>query len=124
MDTPGAAPLDRLARTFNEEKREEEQGVDLTDRVPPFMPHSPRALPTAQAVSAVLSFQSLESEHLAGWHRPNPSELPLPTYAPAVMAFGIVIFAMGLATTWYVCVAGAVVFAIAAWRWTGELQGD
>jgi hypothetical protein len=31
---------------------------------------------------------------------------------------------MGLATVWYVCLVGSLVFAVAAWRWTGELQGE
>jgi hypothetical protein len=79
---------------------------------------------SSQKVADLLERQSLESARLPGWALPMPDRLPVPTYAPAVMALGIVVFAMGLATTWYVCLVGASVFAVAAWRWAGELQGE
>ena len=83
-------------------------------------PHAPES----SSVEGLLEYQSLASRRLAGWTVPQPQKLPVPTYSPAIMAFGIVVFAMGLATTWYVCVVGSLVFAVAAWRWTGELQGE
>jgi hypothetical protein len=112
LSTPADAPLDRLARIAADEKR---------------TPPSPRDAFPAQreeSVEDVLQCQGLESARLPGWGEPKPDRLPVPTYAPAVMAFGIVIFAMGLATIWYVCVVGSLVFAVAAWRWVGELQGE
>ena len=72
----------------------------------------------------VLKRQSLTSKLLPGWHLPAPEGLPVPTFAPAIMAMGIVFFVMGIVTTWYVCVAGIIVFAVATWLWVAELQGD
>jgi hypothetical protein len=109
LKTPGNAPLDRIARIAAHPARLEHD-----------LPKPPRK----SSVEDLLEHQSLESDQLDGWSEPAPDHLPIPTYAPAIMAFGIVLFAMGLATIWYVCVAGSVVFAIAAWRWTGELQGE
>jgi len=107
LSSPGDAPLDRIARLAARNN-----DLDL----PSPLEH--------RGVADVLEQQSLTSEHLEGWSVPEPARLPIPTYAPAIMAFGIVLFAMGLATVWYVCVAGSLVFAIAAWRWTGEMQGE
>src|SRR5579875_2800656 len=100
LSTPGDAPLDRLARIAAAEKHE-----------PPSLGggFSP---PREESVEDVLQCQELESAPLPGWGEPQPDRLPVPTYAPAVMAFGVVIFAMGLATIWYVCVVGSLVFAV------------
>jgi hypothetical protein len=97
-------PLDRVARLAGRSELPE-----------PLEPSS---------VGEVLEQQSLMSDQLEGWSAAAPERLPIPTYAPAIMALGVVLFAMGLATVWYVCVVGSIVFAIAAWRWTGELQGE
>jgi hypothetical protein len=128
QDTPGDAPLDRLARRA---AREEESKVLFLPGGGIADPKSPlpdgRSHPwtqNSQEVSDLLEHQSLETRPLTGWSIPMPERLPVPTYAPAVMAFGIVIFAMGLATAWYICLIGSAVFAVAAWRWTGELQGE
>ena len=72
----------------------------------------------------VLKRQSLDSKLLPGWHLPMPARLPVPTFAPAIMAMGIVFFVMGIVTKWYVCVVGIIVFAVATWRWVEELQGE
>jgi hypothetical protein len=127
LGTPGDAPLDRLARRAADEEREEER-VEATGGTRELTRPKPTGPPQAwtrdsPSVAEVLRHQSLESKPLEGWSIPMPERLPVPTFAPAVMALGIIIFAMGLATIWYVCVVGAIVFAIAAWRWTGELQG-
>ena len=108
---PGETPLDHLARQAAAE--------NVTD---PESLKSQAAEPAT--VEEVLRNQNLESRTLEGWSEPEPRRLPMPTYAPAVMAFGIVVFALGLATIWYVCLAGAVVFAVAAWLWVGELEGE
>jgi hypothetical protein len=128
LDTPGDAPLDRLARRAALEEREAVLirpggGVDDPKSPLPQGPSQPWTH-SSENVADLLARQSLESPRLTGWSLPMPDRLPVPTYAPAVMALGIVIFAMGLATIWYVCVIGAVVFAVAAWRWAGELQGE
>lgn len=125
--TPGAAPLDALARIAAREEQPDPLitagggRAHLDTPEPAGPPHAWKH--DDPVVAEVLQHQSLESTRLQGWSLPGPERLPVPTFAPAVMAFGIVIFAMGLATIWYVCVTGAVVFALAAWRWTGELQG-
>jgi hypothetical protein len=107
LNTPGDAPLDRLARLAARNGYSE-------------LPLAPEH----RSAGDLLEHQSLASAPLEGWSVPEPARLPIPTYAPAIMALGIVLFAMGLATVWYVCVVGSLVFTIAAWRWTGELQGE
>jgi hypothetical protein len=128
QSTPGDAPLDRLARRAEFEEQESaviRPGGGVADPKLPQPEGPPQPwTSTSKNVADLLATQSLESQRLSGWSSPMPDRLPVPTYAPAVMALGIVIFAMGLATTWYVCVIGASVFAVAAWRWTGELQGE
>jgi hypothetical protein len=122
--TPGDAPLDRISRIAAREQREEPESghSKLNIFEPPGCDDPPLA--NEASVGALLQHQSLNSYRLEAWSISEPKRLPVPTYAPAVMAFGIVLFAMGLATTWYVCVAGSLVFAVAAWRWVGELQGE
>ncbi|MGH9511837.1 MAG: hypothetical protein ACRD2U_06835 [Terriglobales bacterium] len=106
--TPGDAPLDRLARAASNGEH---------GRATSF-----RGEQTILSGEEVLKTQALESARLPGWNLPRPANLPVPTFAPAIMAMGIVVFAMGLVTTWYVCAAGAMIFAVATWRWVGELQ--
>ncbi len=123
-DTPGATELDWMARRAAAEERDSGGRGDL-ERSRSLPVHATRAWDSESSrIADVLEHQSLGSEPIAGWSRPRLEKLPVPTFAPAVMAFGIVVFAMGIATTWYVCVAGSIVFAVAAWRWTGELQGE
>lgn len=120
---PGRAPLDQLARTAYAE----ENTVD-------FKSSLSAEISTTSAISAeetirdsqhdVLAAQSLAGARIPGWNRPTPDRLPVPTFAPATMAMGIVVFAMGIVTAWYVCVVGAMVFAVATWRWVGEMQGE
>ncbi len=112
LSTPGDAPLDRIARMAS---------IPVDQGPPDPEPLTPSVYPRTEDV---LEHQSLTDIHLDHWSVPEPARLPIPTYAPAIMAFGIVLFAMGLATIWYVCVVGSIVFAIAAWRWTAELQGE
>lgn len=128
LSTPSDSALDRLARRSAFEEQEEAL----------FMPGGGRADPKAPlpegpgqpwnhespVVIDLLRHQALETERLTGWTLPEPGRVPVPTFAPSVLAMGVVIFAMGLASSWYVCVVGAVIFAVAAWRWTGVLQGD
>ena len=124
LSTPGDAPLDRLAREAAWEEQVNDRPaqsnlktLDLSE------PDDPRTAGD-NSVDCLLREQSLSIDRLYGWSVPEPRRLPVPTYAPATMAFGIVVFAMGLATVWYVCVMGSLIFAIAAWRWVAELQGE
>jgi len=120
LTTPGDAPLDRLARSAAAEAAGELSG----SRIPPFDRKPSSWQSDSPAMLDVLAHQRFESPRLEGWHEPRPGKLPVPTFAPAIMAFGIVMFAMGLATTWYVCLIGSVIFAVAARRWAGELQEE
>jgi FtsZ-interacting cell division protein ZipA len=120
----GDSPLDCLARTAATERRAEEEGEPTEAAIPPF-DQIPRSWQYEdQAVLAALRHQALDGERLEGWNKPMPDQLPVPTFTPAIMAFGIVLFAMGLATVWYVCLVGSLVFAVAARRWVGVLQGE
>ena len=128
LDSVAHAPLDELARRAAFEERETVVvspggGREETDRAYPLGEVVPWTH-DSENVKSILREQSLEAAPLDGWASPRPEKLPVPTAAPAVMAFGIVIFAMGLATAFYVCAVGAAIFALAAWRWTGVLQGE
>jgi hypothetical protein len=63
-------------------------------------------------------------QHTDGWHTPLPAVLPKPTYAPAMIAFGIVFLALGVVTQWPLSVVGAVLFVVALAKWIGELLHD
>ena len=84
LDTPGDAPLDRLARIAAQEERERGQ-EDLRSAEPPdsAQPHAPES----SSVEGLFEYQSLASRRLAGWTVPQPQKLPVPTYSPAIMAF-------------------------------------
>lgn len=118
LTTPGYAALDRVAQYAAAEA-----AAGLSEEPLPPFERKPRAWQAnSPLVLEVLAHQRLESPRLEGWNEPRPGKLPLPTFAPAIMAFGIIMFAMGLATIWYVCLVGSLIFVIAAWRWTAELQ--
>jgi hypothetical protein len=57
-----------------------------------------------------------------GWHVPEHLELPEPTYWPAVLAFGITLFAWGLMTSLIIVGIGLLVFAVALAGWIGDLR--
>lgn len=59
-----------------------------------------------------------------GWSVPQPTAIPAPTYVPAMMAFGIVMVALGVVTRWFFVLLGAIVILIAAWQWLEELLGE
>ncbi len=120
LTTPGDASLDRVARYAAADAASGRP----TEPLPPF-DREPRSWQSdSPMMLEVLAHQHLESPRLEGWNEPRPGKLPLPTFAPAIMAFGIIMFAMGLATTWYVCLVGSLIFAVSAWRWTAELQEE
>ena len=57
------------------------------------------------------------------WHKPLPERLPQPSYAPAVMAVGLMCLLWGAVTSWIVSAVGLVLAGIAARQWIGELRG-
>lgn len=116
----GNQPLDRLAQTAGRDVRKDCLPQNLPQAG--FEESEQSWSHDSDVVTRVLLYQRLEEPRLKGWVEPRPAKLPVPTFAPAIMAFAIVLFAMGLATTWYVCLAGAIAFAVAAWRWVDELQ--
>jgi hypothetical protein len=63
----------------------------------------------------------LLTQQTPGWHIPQPSSLAAPSYAPAMVAFGIVFIALGAVTVWPLSVVGALIFALAIAKWIGEL---
>lgn len=54
----------------------------------------------------------------------NPKRLAAPTYAPALMAVGILGLLWGAVTAWEVSAAGFVAAAIAALRWIHDARED
>ncbi len=115
----GDAPLDHLFHiAAKEEGGSEAANLQVVDEGPAAAQGS-----ILDTENEVLKRQSLTSKLLPGWHLPAPEGLPVPTFAPAIMAMGIVFFVMGIVTTWYVCVVGIMVFAVATWLWVAELQG-
>jgi hypothetical protein len=55
------------------------------------------------------------------WTDPKPATLPKPTYAPASVAFGIMLAAAGVVTSFWVSLAGLIVFIIGVHNWIGDL---
>lgn len=90
------------------------------DALPPEL-QLPLMLP---APTAHAENPQLLTQHTPGWHVPHPFHLPVPTYAPAMTAFGIVFIALGAVTIWPLSVVGAVIFILAIAKWIGELLHD
>jgi hypothetical protein len=57
-----------------------------------------------------------------GWHHPDHSGLPQPTYWPVVLALGITFIAWGIVTSLLISIVGLVLFALAIAGWIGELR--
>ena len=55
------------------------------------------------------------------WAEPLPAEIPPPTYAPALLALGIVLLLWGLIAGWMVSAVGGLVSAVALAYWIQEL---
>jgi hypothetical protein len=51
----------------------------------------------------------------------EPVHLPRPTVWPAVLASGVTLLVWGVITNVAVSIAGAVLFAVAAWGWGREI---
>lgn len=52
------------------------------------------------------------------------SRLPQPTYAPALMAVGLMFTLWGAATTWIVSLLGLIMVGAAAHRWINDLRKE
>ncbi len=94
---------------------------DASDNPAAREPEAPLALP---APDAHFEDAQLLTQHTPGWHVPHPTRLPVPTYAPAMTAFGIVFIALGAVTVWPLSVVGVVIFVLAIAKWIGELLHD
>ena len=89
------------------------------DAVPHHNEATPQlALPSGEAHSEAAQ---LLTQQIPGWHTPAPSTLPIPTYAPAMTAFGIVFIALGAVTVWPLSIVGGLIFVLAVAKWIGEL---
>jgi hypothetical protein len=55
------------------------------------------------------------------WLDPKPAKLPKPSYAPATLAFGVMLAAAGDVTSFWVSVAGLILFVLALANWIGDL---
>jgi len=60
-----------------------------------------------------------------GWTAPLPEKIPQPTFWPAAMALGTVLFLFGVVTLWPVSLSGLALIAVSLSKWIGELaDGD
>lgn len=58
------------------------------------------------------------------WAKPLPERLPEPSYAPALLALGIMCLLWGAVTTWIVSGIGAVLAGAACVQWIGALRRE
>lgn len=54
----------------------------------------------------------------------RPEKLPEPTYWPFFLALGLMFSGWGLLTTWYISVAGFIVFVISLIGWINILRHE
>ncbi|PWT97317.1 MAG: hypothetical protein C5B51_31580 [Terriglobia bacterium] len=57
------------------------------------------------------------------WHKPRPERLPPPSFAPPVMAAGLMCLLWGAVTSWVVSAIGLAIVAAAGTLWIRELTG-
>jgi hypothetical protein len=55
------------------------------------------------------------------WHAPLPKHLPRPSYAPALLAAGLMVTFWGAVTHWIVSALGLIIVGAGAWRWILDL---
>lgn len=58
------------------------------------------------------------------WHKPLPERLPEPSYAPPLLAIGLMCLLWGAVTTWIVSAIGAVVAGLACVQWIAALRRE
>jgi hypothetical protein len=51
------------------------------------------------------------------WSKPRPEQLPRPSYAPPLMALGLMCLLWGAVTTWIISVIGIVLLGVASVSW-------
>jgi hypothetical protein len=56
-----------------------------------------------------------------GWSRPLPEKVPERTYWPLAMSVGIVFALWGIVSSFFVSLAGVLVFTVATAGWVGDL---
>jgi len=56
------------------------------------------------------------------WNRPLPEHLPAPSYAPPIVAAGLMLLLWGAVTSWLVSAIGLVVTGFASVLWLGDLR--
>ena len=56
--------------------------------------------------------------------RPNPDEIPLPTYWPVTMSLGITFIFWGIATTYIISGVGLLLFVVALAGWIGDMRHE
>ena len=59
-----------------------------------------------------------------GWTLPRPDKLPASTYNPVIFALGIVLLALGIVSSYYVGIVGAILFVVGLGKWIGELKDE
>jgi hypothetical protein len=59
-----------------------------------------------------------------GWSRSLPEHLPKPTGAPALFAFGVMLFGWGLISSSLLVLIGGVVLFVALIEWIREIWHD
>lgn len=57
-----------------------------------------------------------------GWTEPQGAHVPEPTYAPLIMAIGIMCMLWGIVTTPLLSLVGGILFAIAILEWIGAVR--
>jgi len=55
------------------------------------------------------------------WHKPLPERLPRLSYAPPLLAVGLMFLVWGAVTTWIISAIGLVLAATACLRWAADL---
>ena len=55
------------------------------------------------------------------WAEPLPEKIPSPSYAPAVLALGLILLLWGLIASWMISAAGGFLTVIALSYWVREL---
>jgi hypothetical protein len=53
-----------------------------------------------------------------------PERLPSPTVWPATLAFGVMLLAFGVVTSWVMSITGLIVFLFGAAGWVEDLRYD
>jgi hypothetical protein len=115
------ASLAKLGRSIVDLVRVVEEEATRLDTLDAEPAPAPLTLPAGEPNSEAAQ---LLTQHTPGWTVPHPSRLPVPTYSPAMTAFGIVFIALGAVTVWPLSVVGAAIFVAGIAKWIGELLHD